>query len=195
MEEKHVTLKDGSEVVIRPMRQDDLERSIAFFAALPREDRAFLRVDVTKRHLVEERMFDIETGSVKRIVAILGDEIIADGALELAGHGWKEHAAELRLIVARNHQRKGLGMLMARELYAEANAEHVEEIVVKMMRPQNAAHSIFKRLGFRNQMVLPEYVKDREGKLQDMILGRCNLKVLWNELEDYFAEFDYPRKR
>ena len=195
MEEKHVKLKDGSDVLIRPMRQDDLDRSLKFFAALPREDRAFLRVDVTKRSLVEERMFDIETGSVRRIVAILEDEIIADGALELAGHGWKEHAAELRLIVARNQQRKGLGMLMARELYAEANAEHVQELVVKMMRPQNAAHSIFKRLGFRNQTVLPEYVKDREGKLQDMILGRCNLKVLWDELEDYFAEFDYPRKR
>jgi len=195
MEEKHVKLKDGSDVVIRPMRQDDLERSLTFFAALPREDRAFLRVDVTKRSLVEERMFDIETGSVKRIVATLGDEIIADGALELAGHGWKEHAAELRLIVARDQQRKGLGMLMARELYAQANAEHVEEIVVKMMRPQNAAHSIFGKLGFRNQTVLPEYVKDRDGKLQDMILGRCDLKVLWNELEDYFAEFDYPRRR
>ncbi len=195
MEVKRVTLKDGTEVQIRPMSKDDLEGSLAFFATLPKEDRAFLRVDVTKRSLVEERMFDIETGRVKRIVAVLGDEIIADGALELEGHGWKQHVAELRLIVARKHQRRGLGMLMARELYALANAEHVEEIVVKMMRPQNAAHSIFNKLGFRSQTVLPEYVKDREGKLQDLILGRCNLQVLWDELEDYFAEFDYPRKR
>jgi hypothetical protein len=52
-----------------------------------------------------------------------------------------------------------------------------------------------QRLGFRDQTLLPEYVRDRDGKLQDLILMRCHLEQLWNELEDYFAEFDFPRKR
>jgi L-amino acid N-acyltransferase YncA len=195
MDGKPVRLKDGREALIRPMTRDDLEASFAFFQALPREDRAFLRYDVTKRAVVERRIRSMETGKAKRIVAVVDDGIVADGTLELEGHGWKGHVGELRLIVAREQQRNGLGMLMARELYHLAVAAKVEEIVVRMMRPQYAAHSIFRKLGFRDQVLLPEYVKDREGKLQDLILMRCNLQALWEELEDYFAGLDWQRTR
>ncbi len=195
MDAKPVRLKDGREALIRPMSRDDLEPSFVFFQALPKEDRAFLRYDVTRRSVVERRTRDMETAKVQRIVAVIGDRIVADGALELEGHGWKEHVGELRLIVAREQQRNGLGMLMARELYHLAVAANVEEIVVRMMRPQYAAHSIFRKLGFRDQVLLPEYVKDREGKLQDLILMRCNLQALWEELEDYFAGLDWQRTR
>ena len=40
--EKKTRLKDGSEVLIRELRQDDVDRSFAFFSALPKEDRAYL---------------------------------------------------------------------------------------------------------------------------------------------------------
>ncbi len=64
-----------------------------------------------------------------------------------------------------------------------------------MMRAQYAAHSIFRRLGFFDQTLLPEYVRDRDGKLQDLILMRCDLKALWQELEDYFENLDWQRTR
>ncbi|MFQ6105380.1 MAG: GNAT family N-acetyltransferase [Candidatus Glassbacteria bacterium] len=192
---RKVKLKDGTEVTIRPMRQDDLDRSVAFFQELPPEDRTYLRVDVTKRDVVKERIRAIETGKVKRLVAIAQDRIVADGALELAGHGWKEHVGELRLIVARQYQRKGLGLIMARELYKLAARQKVEEIVVKMMRPQHAAHSIFQRLGFQQEVLLPEYVKDLNGEKQDLIVMRCNLEVLWKTLEHYMADSDWQRTR
>jgi L-amino acid N-acyltransferase YncA len=194
-EEKRVKLKDGGEVLIRPMQPDDLDRSYAFFQTLPEHDRVFLRADVTKRKQVERRIRLMRSGKVRRIVAVVDDQIVADGALELAGYEWKEHVGEVRLIVAREYQRKGLGMLMARELYRLAHAEKLEEIVVRMMRPQYAAHNIFRRLGFRDQTLLPEYVTDRTGKRQDLILMRCDLKALWQELEDYFHDWDWQRAR
>ena len=101
----------------------------------------------------------------------------------------------MRLIVARPYRRKGLGMLMARELYSLAAHSKVEEIVAKMMRPQVAARSIFRRLGFREETVLPDYVKDRHGHRQDLILMRCDLKALWSELEDFIATRDFQRTR
>jgi len=103
--------------------------------------------------------------------------------------------AEIRLIVGVDHRRKGLGMLMARELYLLAAAEKVEQVVVKMMRPQHAAHDIFRRLGFSDQALLPEYVKDRSGRRQDLILMRCDLQAMWKRLEDYLQELDWQRTR
>lgn len=193
--DKPERLKDGTEVVIRAMGKDDLERSHAFFQELPEEDRKYLRVDVTRRSLVERRIRDMAAGKVKRIVAVVGDKIVADGALELAGDEWTSHVAELRLIVARSCQRKGLGMLMARELYGLAASCKVEQIMVRMARPQTAARNIFRRLGFREEMVLPNHVKDRTGTSQDLILMRCDLAALWEELETFFAQSDWQRAR
>ncbi len=192
--EKKAKLKDGTEVLIRPMRKDDVNRSFDFFQALPMDDRAYLRVDVTKRWVVEARINSMEMGGVKRLVAVVDDEIVADGSIEMAGHSWKKHMGELRLIVARPFQRKGLGMLMARELFTVAAGEKIEEIVVKMMRPQVAARGIFRKLGFHEEIMLPEYVEDLGGHKQDLIVMRCDIEALWRELEDYIAGFDMWRE-
>ena len=70
-------------------------------------------------------------------------------------------------------------MLMARELYGLANRDKVEEILVRMMRPQVGARQIFKKLGFKEEHVLPEYVKDQKGTKQDLFVLRCELAALW----------------
>jgi L-amino acid N-acyltransferase YncA len=177
------------------MSKDDLDRSLAFFRTLPTEDRAYLRHDVSKRDVVKKRIQAMKSGRVRRLVAVAGDQIVADAALELEGHGWKEHVAEVRLVVARPYQRKGLGMLMARELYSIAAEEKVEEVIVKMMRPQVGARSIFRKLGFHEETLMPDYVKDAHGHKQDLIIMRCDLAALWGELEDYVATWDWQRTR
>ena len=193
--DKVLRLKDGREVVIRPLAKDDIERSLAFFRGLPEEDRAYLRVDVTKREMVERRAREIDLGRAKRLVAVANDEIVADGAVELAGKEWTAHVGEIRLIVSRPFQRQGLGMLMARELYTLAASHKVEEIVVRMARPQVAARNIFRKLGFREEFNVPGLVKDRSGASQDLILMRCDLEALWRELENLFTESDWRRAR
>lgn len=193
--DKDVTLKDGTSVHIRAMAPEDVDRSLRFFLTLTPEERTYLRRDVTDRDVIVERVREIRDGSVKRIVATAGERIVADGSLEISGEGWKAHVGEIRLIVAPDHQRRGLGVLMARELYGMAAAAKVDEIVVRMMRPQKAARSIFKRIGFREEIVLPDWVRDQAGRKQDMILMRCNLKALWAELETFLAHGDWQRTR
>lgn len=192
---KNLALKDQTAVLIREMTTDDLDRSLAFFDSLSAADRAYLRRDVTKREVVERRIAECGSGAAKRLVAIVDGRIVADGTLELSGEDWKQHVGELRLIVAGPHRRQGLGALIARELYRLAIGAKVEEIVVKMMRPQVAAQSIFKRLGFREEAVLPDYVKDLEGKRHDLIVMRCDIDALWSEMEDFLSTGDWQRTR
>jgi L-amino acid N-acyltransferase YncA len=192
---KLVKLNDGTEVIIRQIRRDDLDRALAFFQRLPEEDRMFLRYDVTKRENVARGIKRVAKGEVKRLVALHGDDIVADGALELEGHSWKEHVGELRLIVARRFQRRGLGTLMARELYLLAAKHQVDELMVRMMRPQVGARKIFRKLGFQEAGVLPDYVKDLHGIRQDMVVMRCDLETLWREMEDLVILSDWRRNR
>ena len=193
--EKTLQLKDGTEITIRDLRPDDVDRSLAFFRSLPTEDRIYLRNDVTKRDVVEDRIRTLPNERIKRIVVIVDGDIVADGSLESEGYSWKNHVAEMRLIVARPYQRKSLGMLLARELYLLAAKKRVEEIVAKVMRPQTAALKIVERLGFREQTVLPDYVKDVDGNKHDLIVMRCKLQHLMSELEHYFAMSDWQRSR
>jgi hypothetical protein len=70
---KGVKLKDESEVFIREMHADDLDRSLTFFRSLSDGDRAYLRRDVTDRVVVRERIERVNSGRVFRLVAVVDD--------------------------------------------------------------------------------------------------------------------------
>jgi len=190
-----VTLKDGRMVVIRPMQPDDFERSFDFFCGLPAEDRKYLRVDVTQRNLVERRSTDLDPRRVIRMVALHEDVIVADGSLELEGHGWGENVAEIRLIVAKPYQRFGLGTLLAKELFFLAADRKVDRIVARMMGPQTGVRRMLNRLGFKEEFLIPEQVRDQSGVWQDLIIMRCPLSNLWKEMELALESTDWRRHR
>jgi len=193
--EKTETLKDGKKVTIRALTSKDLDRLMAFYRSLPPEDRKYLRVDVTDRKVVAERIRLIDKGQFFRIIALHKDKIVADGGLELSGEKWRRHQGEVRLIVARPFRRKGLGMIMIRELYFLAAANNVATIVAKMMRPQREAQTIFHRLGFREEALLPDYVRDLTGRTQDLLIMICNLGDMWTELDHFYSDSDWERCR
>ncbi|MBN2409813.1 MAG: GNAT family N-acetyltransferase [Candidatus Aminicenantes bacterium] len=193
--DKTEALKDGKKVVIRKLTIKDLDKLMAFYRSLPPEDRKYLRVDVTDRKLVAERIRLAEHGRIFRIIALDKNKIVCDGALELSGEEWRRHQGEIRVIVARAFRRKGLGAIMIRELYFLAAANNVETIVAKMMRPQKSAQIIFHRLGFREEALLPDYVRDLSGKPQDLIIMMCPLAEMWEELDGFYTDSDWERCR
>ena len=192
---KKLKLKDGSKVLLKPLAIEDLNKSVRFFRALPEEDRAYLRVDVTKRAIVKRRIESIKPLKIIRMVAIHDDEIVADGALEFETDTWKKHTAELRLIVAHAFQHKGLGTFLARELFSIGLSKKVEEIVVKFMKPQIRPRKIFKKLGFHQDAILHDYVRDIKGAKQDLVIMRCDINSLWEKMEDHIAHSDWQRSR
>jgi GNAT superfamily N-acetyltransferase len=192
---KKETLKDGTGILIRTLTFNDLEKLMAFYRSLPYEDRKYLRINVTDKSAVEKRIRDVECGIAVRIVALHKNNIIAIGALELGRDDWHKSLGELRVAVSRDFQRKGLGLMMLRELYLIAVDHKVEKIVVKMLRPQMAARKICKKLGFREELYLPAYVKDQDKKDQDLLIMTCNIDELWREFEIIYKDSDWQRCR
>ena len=193
--EKTETLKDGTKVTIRNLTVEDLDLLMSFYQSLPEEDIKYLRVDVTNRNIVKQRIEASETANIFRIIALQGDRVIADGALELTTEEWRKHQGELRVIVADEFRRKGVGMIIMRELYFLAIEKKVEKVVAKMMKPQAAARTICKKLGFHEELVIPDYVKDQSGKSQDLVIMTCNIQELWKELDQFYMDSDWERCR
>lgn len=192
---KKETLKDGTGILIRTLTFNDLEQLMAFFLSLPYEDRKYLKIDVTDKSAVEKRIKDVECGIAVRIIALHKNNIIAIGTLELGADDWHKSMGELRVAVSRDFQRKGLGLMMLRELYLIAVDHKVEKIVVKMLRPQIAARKICKKLGFREELLLPAYVKDQDKKDQDLLIMTGNIDELWREFETIYKDSDWQRCR
>ncbi|MFH1842421.1 MAG: hypothetical protein ABIF77_04385, partial [bacterium] len=124
--EKTVTLKNSTDVQIRDLTENDVDRSLTFFRNLPPNERIYLRNDVTRREVVEERIRIMSSGRIRRLVAIHDDQIVADGSLESEGYSWKGHVSELRILVAPAFRHQSLGMLLARDLYLIAASKKVE---------------------------------------------------------------------
>jgi L-amino acid N-acyltransferase YncA len=190
---KTETLKDGASVVIRNLKLDDLEKLLAFYNHLPPDDRKYLKVDVTDREVVRRRILLTEQGNVFRIVALFGDKIVADGMLEVREEAWQKHQGELRVIVAPEFRRKGLGLILMRELHFIAAERGVRTVVARFMRPQEEARQICRTLGFREESLLPDYVTDRTGQTQDLVVMTADMNEFWNELESYYHATDWQR--
>ena len=86
-------------------------------------------------------------------------------------------------------------MIMMRELYFIAARKNVKKIVAKFMRPQTAARKILRKLDFHEEILIPDYVRDRAGKTQDMVIMTCDMKDLWEELEHFYSDSDWQRCR
>ncbi len=193
--EKQLKLKNGMTVIIREMTGEDAEASLRFFQSLEEEDKRYLRMDVGNQDAIQHRIKSMQSGQVKRLVAVMKKEIIADGALEMEARAWKKHVAEIRLIINRKYQRLGLGKLLARELYLLAVSEKVEDIVAKIMKPQTGAIKLFEKLGFKQDAVLKDYVRDIGGEKQDLVVMRCNVKKMFQELEELTELSDWQHMR
>jgi len=193
--DKTERMKDGTEVAIRRIVANDIDRLMEFYGSLPEEDRRYLKFDVTDRKVVAKRLRRIETGDDIRIAAVHGGVVVASGALELSGEAWSKHQGEIRVLIARPFQHRGLGTIMIRELYFVAVQNKIETIVARMMRPQVGAQKVFRRLGFRDETMLPDFVKDLQGGSQDLIVMTCDVKNLWKELDRTFSESDWQRCR
>jgi RimJ/RimL family protein N-acetyltransferase len=188
---KTFRLKDGSSVDLRPMARDDLQRVLDFFRKLPVEDRLFLKEDVTQREVVETWIRRLDYETTLPILALVGDEVVGDATLHTQAHGWMRHVGEIRMVVAREYQRKGIGTLLARELFYNAVRRGLIKIEAMAMEDQIGAVKSLQKLGFKQEGVLKDYVLDLKGKKHNLIILTHNTDELWRRMEDMIIDSDF----
>ncbi len=178
-------LSDGTMVVFRSPTMEDLEPMLRYFRALPQSDRRYLRFDVTRRQVVERLIRDAVDGSAYRILAQVDDEVAGHGALELSGDTWQSHVGEIRVIVAPDYRRRGLGVLLIKELFRAAEQHDVEKVVIRLAGPQLAVRKVCEGLGFGVEAVLKDHVKDADGEVHDLIVMSYGLDEVSRALRDF----------
>lgn len=174
---KQVTLRTGTSVTIRPMVREDAGKLHVFFCRVPREDRLFLRDDVSLREVIDSWVEELDYEKVLPLVAEVGDMIVADATLHRRKFGWTSHVGKVRLVVDTDYRGKGLGTLMIAELIDVAKKAGLEILVAEIMENQTVALSVLKRLGFEKEAVFYNYVKDQTGEEHGLVVMMKNLQI------------------
>ena len=187
---KTARIKDGIGVLIRPLGPDDGPNLLAFFRALPPDDRLFLKEDVTKPEVIDRWIAQLDYDKVFPIVAEKDSTIIGDATLHFNQYGWHRHIAEIRCVVAREFQKKGLGTILMHELVSHANRKGVDKIRAEMTETQISAQKAFRRLGFRKEAELRDFVIDIGGQRHNLVIMVNDVSELWKKMEDLLIDHD-----
>lgn len=185
-----MTLRDGRRVSIRPVTPADGASLLAFYCALPEEDRLFLRDDVTRPEWLERFLRRMELGELTSLIALHEGVVTGETSLYRARHGWTRHVGEMRLAVAPEYRRAGLGTALARSLTKWAINEGVDKLVAQVVENQLPALRTLEKLGFNHEATLRNHVVDVRGFKRDLLVFANDISHIWESMEALVA--DYP---
>ena len=174
---RSASLRDGHKISLRLMQPGDKDLLLAFARSLPADDLLFLRRDITQAASVDEWIAEIESGETYTVLGFDGDKLLGEGDLHYNAADWTRHLGEIRLLLSPAARGRGLGRVLAEEIYAIAQQLQLELLTARMVLDQAAAQSVFRRLGFQREAVLWDYVIDADGKTHDLLVATRRLQV------------------
>lgn len=164
-----VTLPDGSRVLLRPLVAGDRAALVELFSRTSEEDRRYLVDDVTNRELVAGWADHLDYGKVFPLVAVLNDRLVGDATLHFR-KGAHRHQGELRIYLAPEVRRRGLGMRMLHALIDIGRSVGLHQLIARVVTDQGPVVKAFEELGFKRQCILPDYFILPDSSTRDMVL-------------------------
>lgn len=150
----------------RRIGPDDAPALARFLAELPEGDRTFFK-EADDRETVEHWCRE---NRASRWVVERDDATICAYLAVIPGVGWSSHVAELRLVVAADSRRVGLGQALARRGLVEAVRLGLEKIVVEVVADRAGDIAMFTSIGFEAEALLKNHIRDRGGETWDLLI-------------------------
>jgi acetyltransferase len=151
------TMKDGTQVTIRPIRPEDEPLMVKFHETLSDRSvylRFFSSLSLSRR-VSHERLLRICFGDYDREMALVAestDPRTGERRIIAVGRMNKLHAgneAEVAVLVSDRYQKLGLGNELLRRVVQVAREEKVSHLSAEMLTDNVAMQVIFRRNGFR----------------------------------------------
>jgi len=173
---KEGVLKDGTRVKLRPLVKEDREMLLKFFQGLDEKELSFLRTDVRDPSVIDHWVNHIDYNRVFPLVAEADGRIVGDVTLHMRKVGWKRHLGNVRVVVAKDYQGRGLGTLLINEIVELAGEFGLEKLLAEIHLQALGAFAAFKKAGFSVKAVFEDLVKDPAGKSSDLVVMLCDVQ-------------------
>jgi L-amino acid N-acyltransferase YncA len=174
---KHFMLRDGTEVTLRPLVEEDQSRLLEFFRRVPEGERYYLKENVASPEVIQDWTSNLDYRRVIPIIALTGDKIVADATLHRSHSRARYHIGEIRIVVDPNYREVGLGRRLIQELLDIAAMLGLHKVIFELVaQREKAAIAVAGSVGFREVAVLKAWVRDILGEYQDLVIMEMPLK-------------------
>jgi L-amino acid N-acyltransferase YncA len=175
-----VTLRDGVRVLLRPMVHDDQGRLIEFYGSVGEDDMRNFRHYVKDPALIQDWCEHLDYEKVLPLLALVKDRVVGSASLHYF-EGPKRHIAEVRLFLAKDFRRRGLGMKMVRALVDIARRQDIRILTAEVIAEQPKVVRAFEQVGFTSRTTLEDFFMYPDGDTSDIVLMSINLKPKGDE--------------
>jgi L-amino acid N-acyltransferase YncA len=174
-----VTLKDGAYILLRPMVVEDKQRLTDFYSVVSDEDQRYFHHRVNAE-LVEEWCNTLDYGKVLPVLALAKERVVGSASLHFSA-GPKRHVGELRLFLAKDFRKRGLGMKMIRALIDLARKNGLNILLAEVIADMNKIVKAFEQVGFKSQTTLDDFFMFPDGDCADVVVMTLNLRPKTDE--------------
>jgi ribosomal protein S18 acetylase RimI-like enzyme len=153
-------------VIVRPARTEDHDAWLAVFEAVAAEGR-WIGAESPVDRTWARRSFDraVEGRGRALLVAEAGGDVVGHASLDLAGG-----VADLGLVVAAPHRRRGIGAALVAAAVVHARELGAHKVTLSVWPHNEAAIGLFTRSGFVVEGRLVRHVRRSDGALWDLVL-------------------------
>lgn len=175
------TKAGDKEVTLRLMTAADRDAMLEFARRLPESDLLFLAVDITQEDAVDDWIRRIERGYLRTILVEMDGKLVGHGSLLHEEQVWTRHLGGVILLLAPEVRGKGLGNILAGELFAFAGELKLRKVMARMAASQKGAIQVFEKLGFKPEALLADCVIDRMDRTHDLLIMSYDITGLTEE--------------
>lgn len=162
-----VTLRDGARVLLRPLTSSDRQALIDLFSVITEEEQRYFRTNVKAPDVVGGWVDHMDYDKVLPIIAVIGDKIVGDATLHFHDGPYR-HIGELRIFLAKDFRKRGLGVRMLNALIELAKRRNLYILQVEVVNDQPDIIRAFQSVGFVLKSVSQEFFMLPDGELRDL---------------------------
>ncbi len=170
-----VTLRDGTYVLLRPLTRDDKAHLIEFYQSVGDEDLRYFRHNVRDAQVIASWCDQLNYSEVLPLLALVKDRVVGSASLHFFG-GPKRHIGEVRLFLARDYRKRGLGMKMIHALIELARKQGLNILLAEVIADMTKVVKAFEKLGFHSDCTLEDHFMFPDGDQCDVVLMTMPLR-------------------
>lgn len=171
-----VTLKEGVNVLLRPMTPDDEDALVDLFVPANEEDVRYLRDNVKDPALIQAWCDNLDYTRVLPLVALIKDRIVGQASLHFR-EGPRRHVGEVRIFLAKDLRRRGLGTKMIHTLIELARKQNLYTLKAEIVADQSKVIKAFQNIGFTFCCTFDDYFMLPDGDTRDVAVLMLSLRT------------------
>ena len=127
-----------------------------------------MRHDIGNAEVITGWTEHIDYDKVFPLVAVVGDRIVGDATLHF-NTGTARHRAEMRVFLAKDFRRRGLGSKLSQALIDVAKRRDLYMLEVQIVRDLSNDIKAMEKVGFEVQCMYEDYYMLPDGELRDVV--------------------------